>query len=166
MSLIRHTKRTGAEPSGTSALIGSPGKLWDLLQDAAKTHPVEGNTDGSYTTMKSNNGVIFLGTTLASGFAGVFCDQGYWQRAIASQPQSTTKAYMLGGISWFAIPWAFGTVMGLSCRALLTSTEFPTYPYALSDIQVGGGLVAPAAAVTLLGTGGAVAILLVVFMVC
>ena len=114
--------------------------------------------------MKSNDGIIFLGTTVASGFAGVFCDQGYWQRAIASQPQSTTKAYMLGGLSWFAIPWAFGTVMGLSCRALLSNVNFPTYPYALSTSQVSAGLVAPAAAVTLLGTGGAVAVLLVVFM--
>lgn len=118
--------------------------------------------------------------TLASGFSGVFCDQasyvsppfshlanrqGYWQRAIASRPDSTTRAYMLGGISWFAIPWAFGTMMGLSCRALMTTPAFPTYPYALSASQTSAGLVAPAAAVALLGTGGAVAVLIVVFMV-
>jgi Na+/proline symporter len=72
---------------------------------------------------------------------------------------------MLGGISWFAIPWAFGTMMGLSCRALMTNPNFPTYPYALSASQASAGLVAPAAAATILGTGGAVAVLLVVFMV-
>lgn len=72
---------------------------------------------------------------------------------------------MLGGVSWFAIPWAFGTMMGLTCRALMTNPNFPTYPFALSASQASAGLVAPAAAATLLGTGGAVAVLLVVFMV-
>ncbi|GAA6018649.1 hypothetical protein JCM10207_008994 [Rhodosporidiobolus poonsookiae] len=149
---------------GTSDVIGSPGKLWDLLQEAAVLAPVAGNAEGSYTTMKSNGGILFAGCTIASGFSGVFCDQGYWQRAIASRPDSTTKAYMLGGISWFAIPWAFGSAMGLACRALMTNVNFPTYPYALSDAQVSAGLVAPAAAVTVLGKGGAIAILLIVFM--
>ncbi|GAA5899047.1 hypothetical protein JCM6882_004600 [Rhodosporidiobolus microsporus] len=149
---------------GTSDIVGSPGKLWDLLQDAAVLAPVSGNTDGSYTTMKSNGGILFAGCTIASGFSGVFCDQGYWQRAIASRPDSTTKAYMMGGAAWFAIPWAFGTVMGLSARALITNANFPTFPYALSTEQISAGLVAPAAAVTVLGKGGAVAILLIVFM--
>lgn len=54
--------------------------------------------------------------------------------------------------------------MGLSCRALLHDPHFPTYPYGLSPSQISAGLSAPAAAVTLLGTGGAVAVLLVVFM--
>ncbi|CEQ39866.1 SPOSA6832_01425, partial [Sporobolomyces salmonicolor] len=188
---------------GTSPVLGSPGKLYDLLQQAAELVPVAGNIDGSYTTLKSNAGILFAGCTICTGFSGVFCDQvsprkaqlqreaaegntgqGYWQRAIASssssfiyrglyshsvpflhsRPDSTTKAYMLGGISWFAIPWAFGSVMGLGARALMTNPSFPTYPYALSDAQVSAGLVAPAAATTLLGKGGAVAVLLVVFM--
>ncbi|GAA5881159.1 hypothetical protein JCM1840_001624 [Sporobolomyces johnsonii] len=149
---------------GTSPVLGSPGKLYDLLQQAAELVPVAGNIDGSYTTLKSNAGILFAGCTICTGFSGVFCDQGYWQRAIASRPDSTTKAYMLGGISWFAIPWAFGSVMGLAGRALMTNPSFPTYPYALSDAQVSAGLVAPAAATTLLGKGGAVAVLLVVFM--
>lgn len=149
---------------GTSDLIGSTGKMYDLLVDAAQRSPIAGNEGGSLLTMKSNLGLLFGGATIASGTAGVFCDQGYWQRAIASRPQSTTRAYFLGGISWFAIPWAFGTVMGLSCAALTTSPNFPTYPYALSTSQLSAGLVAPAAAVTLMGTGGAAAILVVTFM--
>ncbi|BGP12261.1 hypothetical protein JCM10213_000045 [Rhodosporidiobolus nylandii] len=149
---------------GTSSDVGSPGKLWDLLQDAAVLAPVDGNTGGSYTTMKSNGGIIFAGTTMASGFSGVLCDQGYWQRAIASRPESTTKAYMLGGIAWFAIPFSFGTVMGLTSRALLTNVKFPTFPYVLSDSQISAGLVAPAAAATVMGKAGAAAVLLIVFM--
>ncbi|GAA5873095.1 hypothetical protein JCM3774_000340 [Rhodotorula dairenensis] len=149
---------------GSSAAVGSPGKLWELLQSAGVLAPVAGNAGGSYTTMKSNGGILFAGCTIASGFSGVFCDQGYWQRAIASRPDTTTKGYMLGGLSWFAIPWAFGTVMGLSCRALMTNPNFPTFPFALSASQVSAGLVAPAAAATVAGTGGAVAILIIVFM--
>lgn len=84
---------------------GSPGAIYDLLVSAALDTPVEGNAEGSYLTMKSNAGILFGACTIASGFAGIFCDAGYWQRAIASEPRSTTKAYMLGGLSWFSIPW-------------------------------------------------------------
>lgn len=90
---------------GSSEAIGSPTKMWELLTEAAQLAPVANNADGSYMTMRSNGGLVFAACTLATGFAGVFCDQGYWQRAIASRPESTTKAYMLGGLAWFAIPW-------------------------------------------------------------
>lgn len=32
----------------TNEVLGSPGKVFDLLQEAAKRHPVEGNQDGMY----------------------------------------------------------------------------------------------------------------------
>lgn len=51
-----HARLTDPTPSlysCSSELIGSPGRLWDLLQEAAKIAPVAGNTDGSYTTMVS-----------------------------------------------------------------------------------------------------------------
>lgn len=35
----------------TNDQLGSPGKVWELLQKAAAAHPVEGNADGSYLTM-------------------------------------------------------------------------------------------------------------------
>lgn len=54
--------------------------------------------------------------------------------------------------------------MGLACAALTSSPSFPTYPNALTDAQVGSGLVAPAAAITLLGKGGAVLMLILLFM--
>ncbi|GBE87236.1 Urea active transporter [Sparassis crispa] len=149
---------------GTSPATGSVGSLYDLLVQAGIDAPVEGNQDGSYLTMKSNQGLVFGAATILSGFAGVFCDQGYWQRAIASAPQSTTKAYMLGGLSWFAVPWAFASCLGLAARALLNNPKFPTYPNPLSAGQAGAGLAAPAAAAVVMGKGGAVAILLVVFM--
>jgi len=49
---------------GTSDVVGSPGKLYDLLQQAAVLAPVDGNADGSYTTMKSNGGILFGGCTV------------------------------------------------------------------------------------------------------
>lgn len=130
--------------------------------------------------MRSNGGLLFGACTIASGFSGVFCDQGYWQRAIASRPQSTTTAYTLGGLSWFAIPWgqcmgdgcitfkligdvAFGSTMGLGAAALELSPDFPTFPYPLSAAQQSAGLVAPAAAATLLGASGAGLLVVIVF---
>lgn len=149
---------------GTSSDTGGLSGLYDLLVAAGEETPVEGNQNGSYLTMKSNQGLVFGAATILSGFSGVFCDQGYWQRAIASHPSSTTKAYMLGGLSWFAIPFAFASCLGLAARALLHHPDFPTYPNPLSESQTSAGLAAPAAAAVLMGKGGAVAVLLVVFM--
>ncbi|KAF9480172.1 solute symporter family transporter [Pholiota conissans] len=149
---------------GTSpATQGLPG-LYDLLVTAGHENPVVGNQDGSYLTMKSNQGLVFGAATILSGFSGIFCDQGYWQRAIASHPKSTTKAYMLGGMSWFAVPFAFASCLGLAARGLQHDPRFPTFPHALSASQVSAGLAAPAAAAVVMGKGGAIAVLLVVFM--
>ncbi|KAI0820483.1 Na+/solute symporter [Trametes gibbosa] len=149
---------------GASSETGSIGTMYDLLVQAGKDTPVVGNKNGSYVTMKSNQGLVFGAATILSGFSGVFCDQGYWQRAIASAPRSTTKAYMLGGLSWFAVPWGFASCLGLAARALVNDPKFPTYPNPLSPSQTSAGLAAPAAAAVVMGKGGAIAILLVVFM--
>ncbi|KAI0753718.1 Na+/solute symporter [Fomes fomentarius] len=149
---------------GVADVTGSIGAMYDLLVQAGRDSPVVGNQDGSYVTIKSNQGLVFGAATILSGFSGVFCDQGYWQRAIASAPKSTTKAYMLGGLSWFAVPWAFASCLGLAARALVNNPKFPTYPDPLSPSQTSAGLAAPAAAAVVMGKGGAIAILLVVFM--
>lgn len=70
----------------------------------------------------------------------------------------------MGGLSWFAIPWLTATTMGLSALALETNPVFPTFPSRMPDGDVTAGLVLPDAAVALLGKGGAVASLLLVFM--
>ena len=43
----------------TSPIIGSPGKMWEMLQRASELHPVAGNAQGSYLTMRSKSGLIF-----------------------------------------------------------------------------------------------------------
>lgn len=68
--------------SGTSPDTGSIGGLYDLLVQAGIDAPVEGNQEGSYLTMKSNQGMVFGAATILSGFAGVFCDQGTCKIAV------------------------------------------------------------------------------------
>ena len=86
----------------------------------------------------------------------------------------------MGGLSWFAIPvslvttkvmmmlieyqWLTATTMGLAAIALETNPVFPTYPNRMPKADVSAGLVLPYAAVAILGKGGAVATLLIVFM--
>ncbi|KAK0335288.1 urea active transporter [Friedmanniomyces endolithicus] len=54
--------------------------------------------------------------------------------------------------------------MGLSALALEDNPVFPTYPNRMATADVTAGLVLPQAAVALLGTGGAAATLLLIFM--
>jgi SSS family transporter len=148
----------------TSPLLGSPGKVWELVTQAGIDHPVSGNAQGSYLTMHSRSGGIFFVINIVGNFGTVFLDNGYWNKAIASSPAAALPGYIAGGIAWFAIPWLTATTMGLACLALESSPSFPTYPERLSDAQVSAGLVLPSAAVALMGKGGAVATLFLVFM--
>ena len=44
----------------TGSELGSPGVVYDKLVAAAERHPVEGNAEGSYLTMRSQEGAIFF----------------------------------------------------------------------------------------------------------
>jgi urea-proton symporter len=144
----------------TSDKLGSPGAVYDLLVKAAAQRPVEGNAEGSYLTMRSYEGAVFFIINIVGNFGTVFCDAGYYQKAISANPASALSGYILGGLSWFAIPWLCATTMGLAAITLETNPAFPTYPNPLSDAEISAGLVLPYAAVALLGGGGAVACLL------
>ncbi|KAI0260739.1 urea transporter [Gloeopeniophorella convolvens] len=144
----------------TSPKIGSPARMHELLASAAVSHPVSGNAHGSYMTMRSKNGLIFGVINIIGNFATVFQDQAYWQRAIASQPASTVKAYLLGGLAWFAIPFSLATTLGLAAVAL---TGDPAMR-ALTPADVSAGLPAAAAAAALLGKAGAAILLVLLFL--
>ncbi|VEU23762.1 DEKNAAC104822 [Brettanomyces naardenensis] len=148
----------------TSSKLGSPGKVWELVTAAGKVHPVPGNAEGSYLTMHSRSGGIFFVINIVGNFGTVFLDNGYWNKAIAASPAAALPGYVLGGLSWFAIPWLTATTMGLACLALETDPSFPTFPNRLSSSEVSAGLVLPSAAVAMMGKGGAVATLFMVFM--
>jgi Na+/proline symporter len=94
----------------------------------------------------------------------VWLDQAYWQRAIASRPETGVKAYIFGALAWYGIPYAFSTAMGLGCAAMQYTSSFPTYPNPLSAAQNGAGLSSSATAVALLGQGGAALMMLLLFM--
>ncbi|KAL7621002.1 urea active transporter [Parahypoxylon ruwenzoriense] len=148
----------------SSDRLGSPSAVYDLLVEAALNHPVDGNTQGSYLTMRSREGAIFFVINIVGNFGTVFLDNGYYNKAIAASPVHALPGYIIGGLSWFAIPWLTATTMGLSALALEDTPAFPTYPNRMSEADVSAGLVLPYAAVALLGKGGAVATLLIVFM--
>ncbi|RDB19811.1 putative urea active transporter 1 [Hypsizygus marmoreus] len=144
----------------TSDQIGSPAKMHELLQNVSAASPVPGNAGGSYVTMRSKNGLIFGVINIIGNFATVFQDQAYWQRAIASRPGSTVKAYLLGGLAWFAIPFTFATTLGLAAVALKGAPGMRE----LTPADVSAGLPAAAAASQLLGKGGAAALLVLLFL--
>lgn len=144
----------------TSPKIGSITRMHDLLAAASEANPVPGNAHGSYLTMRSKNGLIFGVINIIGNFATVFNDQAYWQRAIASRPASCVKAYLLGGLAWFAIPFTFATTLGLAAVALQGDPDMRV----LSAADVSAGLPAPSAAAALLGKSGAAAMLVLLFL--
>lgn len=83
---------------------------------------------------------------------------------MAARPSSTVHGYLIGGLCWFAIPFFLATTLGLAGVALETNPSFPSYPFPLDPGDVGAGLVAPAAAVAIMGPSGACAILVLVFL--
>ena len=149
----------------TSPLLGSPGKMYDLLVEAGNRYPVEGNLHGSLLTFRSINGGLFGLILFGTGWSAAV-DSQLFQKAIAADPAGALTGYTLGGLCWFTLPYALATTMGLACRALEITPEFPTYPERLSQEQLNAGLVLPISAYTLMGKGGAAAVLLMVFMAC
>jgi urea-proton symporter len=165
----------------TGTELGSPSEVYDRLVEAAASHPVEGNAEGSYLTMRSREGIIFFVINIVGNFGTVFMDNGmsslhlvnyrqvwqkigYYNKAIAAHPVAALPGYIIGGLSWFAIPWLCATTMGLSALALEGSPSFPTYPNRMDPADVSAGLVLPYAAVGLLGTSGAICTLIMIFM--
>jgi len=129
--------------------------MYDKLVQAAEIRPVEGNAAGAFLTMASAGGLMFGIINIVGNFGTVFVDQAYWQRAIAAQPGSTVKGFLLGGLCWFAIPFTLATTMGLTAVALDVDITMQ---------QAQMGLVVPAAATALMGEIGAIMVLTMLFM--
>lgn len=142
-------------------LMGSLSHMVERLEHAARIKPVAGNAGGSYLTMRSQGGLLFGIINVCSNVAAVFCDQSYHQRSIASLPATASRGFLLGGSAWFPIPFVFGTTMGLAARALVH--QVPSM-YELTAKQIADGLTAPSVAVVLCGKGGAVAMLILLFL--
>ncbi|KAK4435571.1 Urea-proton symporter DUR3 [Sesamum alatum] len=117
--------------------------------------PVTGNYKGSYVTMLSSGGLVFGIINIVGNFGTVFVDNGYWVSAIAARPSSTHKGYLLGGLVWFAVPFSLATSLGLGALAL----DLP-----ITATEASHGLVPPATAIALMGKGGSVLLLTMLFM--
>jgi len=147
-----------------SPVTGGIEGMYDKLAAAADLRPVleptfvpgePGNAMGAYLTMASAGGLIFGVINIVGNFGTVFVDQAYWQRAIAAQPSSTVKGFLLGGMCWFSIPFTLATTMGLTAVALNVQ---------LTPEQVQLGLTVPAAASVMMGEVGAIMVLVMLFM--
>ncbi|PYI36640.1 urea transporter [Aspergillus indologenus CBS 114.80] len=141
----------------TNDKLGSPGAVYEALVAASNRHPVEGNAEGSYLTMRSKEGGIFWVINLVGNFGTVFLDNGYYNKAIAASPVHAFPGYVIGGLCWFAIPWLCASTMGMTALALEGTQR-------LSSSDVSAGLVLPFAAVKLLGYSGAVCTTIMIFM--
>ncbi|KAK1568846.1 hypothetical protein Q3G72_029680 [Acer saccharum] len=153
-----------------SSELGSPSAVYNRLVEVSSksricqeplTHggqscgPVHGNYKGSYLTMLSSGGLVFGIINIVGNFGTVFVDNGYWVSAIAARPSSTHKGYLLGGLVWFAVPFSLATSLGLGALAL----DLP-----LTESEASHGLVPPATAIALMGKGGSVLLLTMLFM--
>ncbi|KAK5787963.1 hypothetical protein VI817_010459 [Penicillium citrinum] len=144
--------------------VGSIENLYDLVQAAAQRHPVSGNHEGTYLTMTSKSAILFGIFHTCSNFGLVIMDTSYFIKAFSAAPSSVVPGYTIGGIAYFAIPWALGTVMSSVAIGLENQPNFPTFPRRMTSSEVSNGLVLPYAAITIAGKGGAAAVLLIVFM--
>jgi Na+/proline symporter len=43
----------------TNSILGSPGRVWEILTEIAAERPLEGNAGGSYLTMRSDGGSMY-----------------------------------------------------------------------------------------------------------
>jgi urea-proton symporter len=134
--------------------IGGITGLFEGLKLASTLNPVEGNSGGSFLTLASIGALIFGIINIIGNFGTVFVGQAFWQRAIAARPKSLTKGFFIGGLAWFAIPFALATSLGLAGIAIHLD---------LSPLEVSHGLVAPITISTLFGEVGGILILTMLF---
>lgn len=146
----------------TSSHIGSPGRMWDLLQEVEKVFP--SGSEGNFLSFKNRDMILTCWSVMFGGLSSVFGDPGYSQRAIASDPKGVFSGYLMGGICWLVVPWALGTSAGLVSRALLTNPISVTYPRELTNLEVNGGMPVIYGLKAIFGLKGAAAGLLMLFM--
>ncbi|KAJ5789174.1 uncharacterized protein N7518_006185 [Penicillium psychrosexuale] len=150
----------------TVAEIGSLTAFYDLVKSLPQEGTVSGNHAGSYLSMNSNESLFFGIIHIVTNFGIVFMDTGFWQKGFSADIAAAVPGYIIGGNAYFAIPFTFGTVVGLGALVLEQTPIWPTYPRRMTQAEVSGGLVLPYTAQAVAGKGGAAAILLILFMAC
>ncbi|XP_076358108.1 uncharacterized protein LOC143250870 [Tachypleus tridentatus] len=138
-------------------LFGSSDSMYQYL--ACSVGP-EGNEGRSYLTFLSSGGLFFGIINIVGNFGTVFCDQSYWQSSVAAKPLQGVWGFILGGLTWFAIPFSLATTLGLAYIALSSSQGQPL----LEPEDVDKGLVVPVVAQTILGPTGEYAMIFLILM--
>ncbi|KAH9995873.1 Sodium:solute symporter family-domain-containing protein [Xylariaceae sp. FL0662B] len=148
----------------THQRIGGVDGLYDMLLATAEDNYIDGNYQGSLLSFKSKGAIIY-GIILKFGnLALVIMDTAFWQKSFAAEVKATVPGYNLAALSIFAVPWAMGTVMGLTARAFQDTSVYPFLPGGFSSAQVDSGYVMPYTIHALLGAGGSAGMLLLLFM--
>jgi len=115
----------------------------------------------SLATMGSPSGLLFGITNIVGNFGTVFVDQSYWQSAVAAKPKSAVLGFLIGGLVWFAVPFAMATTNGLAGRALTTHPDLG--PLYITAGDSGAGLTPARVLSHILGSGGAFILLVQLF---
>ncbi|KAK3604603.1 hypothetical protein CHS0354_027456, partial [Potamilus streckersoni] len=87
-------------------------------------------------------------------------DQSYWQSSVAAKPRQGVLGFLSGGLTWFAVPFALATSMGLAYIALSAKQNSPL----ISEEDVAAGLVLPVVLQRLFGKAGEVMMILMIIM--
>ena len=82
--------------------------------------------------------ILLLCFLFEGNFGTVFVDQSYWQSSVAARPKQGVWGFLLGGLTWFAIPFVFSTTMGLAYIALSAEHGGPLLNE--SDVDAGNTL--------------------------
>ncbi|KAL7168364.1 hypothetical protein ACSBR2_038745 [Camellia fascicularis] len=117
---------------------------------------MSGNYKGSYLTVLSSGGLVFGIINIVGNFGTIFVDNGYLVSAIVTRPSSTHKGYLLGGLDWFIVPFFLPTSLGLGALAL----DLP-----ITTSEANHGLVPSATAIALMGKGGSILLLTMLFII-
>jgi Na+/proline symporter len=100
--------------------IGSIGALYDLVINLPQEGTISGNHAGSYLSMTSENSLYFGIIHIVTNFGIVIMDTGFWMKGFSADVAAAVPGYVLGGNAYFAIPWAFGTIVGLGMLKVFT----------------------------------------------
>ncbi|KAI1384419.1 Sodium:solute symporter family-domain-containing protein [Hypoxylon trugodes] len=148
----------------THEAIGGLGGLYDKVVATAAENYIPGNFEGSLLTFKSKDAILWALILKFGNLALVVMDTAFWQKSFASEVSATVPGYNLAAISIFGIPWAIGTVVGLTARAIHNTPIFPSYPGEFTSAEVNAGLVMPYTVKALIGEQGIVALFVLMFM--
>ncbi|SPO31376.1 probable DUR3 - Urea permease [Ustilago trichophora] len=148
----------------TNDAIESPAHLWELVKAANVDNRISGNYNGSVLTMTSKGGVEFGILHTLGNFGLVVMDSSYWQKAYSADIAAAVPGYVLGGVLYFGLPWCLGTVMGLAGWSIQNNPIWPAFGRSLSSKELSDGLPLAYTALAVAGKGGAVAVVILIFM--